>query len=82
MVEGEYRFDVLQRQLSLTDTNIAFCAEDSTAIIPRVVYDASSNSFIGFTLPLQQDDPSVSRIELSRLLNWNAGFQASISQHF
>ena len=80
MVEGEYRFDVLQRQLSLTDTNIAFCSEDSTAIIPRVVYEASSNSFIGITLPLQQGRPiseSYRTDSLTELERWFSSIDKS-----
>jgi hypothetical protein len=57
MIEGEYRFDILWRQLSSTDTKIAFCSEDCTAVIPRVVYDATSNSFVGFSLTLDQGLP-------------------------
>ena len=50
--EGEFRFDALKTHFSLTNTNIAFCAEDCTGVIPKVTYDVNSNSFVGFSLPL------------------------------
>ncbi|CAF3216555.1 unnamed protein product [Rotaria sp. Silwood2] len=57
MKEGEFRFDIVRRHLSLTNTNIAFCSEDCTAIIPKVAYDINSNSFVGFSLPLDVGRP-------------------------
>ena len=57
LMGGEFRFDILRRQLSSSGANIAFCSEDCTTIIPRVVYDANSNSFVGFCLPLVQGRP-------------------------
>ena len=55
--EGEFRFDILERRLDLNKIKYAFCSEDCTAVVPRVTYYVSSNSFIDFSLPLTDGLP-------------------------
>lgn len=57
IIEGEFRFDTLERNFSLNGTSIAFCSEDCTGVIPRVTYNAASNTFVGFSLPLSNGLP-------------------------
>ena len=53
--EGEFRYDDLQKYMLTANSNLAFCGEDATAVLRKVVYDVRSNSFVGFTPPLDQD---------------------------
>ena len=51
----------------------AFCGEDSTSVVPKVSYDSCSNSFVGFTLPLNNGFPCAryfSPNSLSTLEKW------------
>ncbi|CAF3893394.1 unnamed protein product [Rotaria sp. Silwood1] len=52
IMEGEFRFDTLKHKFSSNDISIAFCAEDCTPVIPTVTYNVTSNTFVGFSLPL------------------------------
>ncbi|CAF1489979.1 unnamed protein product [Rotaria sp. Silwood1] len=45
LTETEFKFDSLQKFQS----GFGFCSEDTTGVIPKVEYDSSTNSFIGFT---------------------------------
>ncbi|CAF0919561.1 unnamed protein product [Adineta ricciae] len=56
-VEGEFYFNRLKVYMDCFKCTYAFIGEDCTGIIPRVHYDVSSNSFIGFTLPLTEGFP-------------------------
>ncbi|CAF3347145.1 unnamed protein product [Rotaria sp. Silwood2] len=47
LTEAEFKFDSLQKFKS----GFGFCSEDTTGVIPKVEYDSSTNSFIGFTTP-------------------------------
>jgi hypothetical protein len=73
LMEGEFRFDALERKFSLNDTSIAFCSEDCTGVIPRVTYNAASNTFVGFSLPLSNGIPvskSYQTESLAELEDW------------
>ena len=53
--EGEFRYDDLQKYMLTANSNLAFCGEDATAVLRKIVYDVRSNSFVGFTPPLDDD---------------------------
>ena len=75
MIEGDFRFGTLKRHLASADTDIPFCSEDCTAVVSEVSYDANSNSFVGFSLPLDNGLPirEYYRTEsLAQLKNWFA----------
>jgi hypothetical protein len=57
MVEGEFRFQLIKEYLKSNKCNYVFIAEDATSSISRIDYDATSNSFIGFSLPLLNGVP-------------------------
>lgn len=59
MTECEFRFDLLQEHLQASNTEYAFCSEDSTRVICRIEYDSQSNSFIGFSSALNNGLPQV-----------------------
>ncbi|CAF1550320.1 unnamed protein product, partial [Adineta ricciae] len=46
--EGSFNYNGISDRFGLNQTVLGFCAEDCTAIIPKITYDSSSNSFIGF----------------------------------
>ncbi|CAF1521513.1 unnamed protein product [Rotaria sp. Silwood1] len=49
----QFKFDSLQKFQS----GFGFYSEDTTGIIPKVEYDSSTNSFIGFTTPIVDGIP-------------------------
>ncbi|CAF1459567.1 unnamed protein product [Rotaria sp. Silwood1] len=53
LTEAELKFDSLQKFQS----GFGFCSEDTTGVIPKVEYDSSTNSFIGFTTPIVDGIP-------------------------
>ncbi|CAF3114935.1 unnamed protein product [Rotaria socialis] len=57
-VEGEFQYEHLKDFIDMLDCKYAFCGEDSTSVVPKVSYDSRSNSFVGFTLPLNNGFPS------------------------
>ena len=56
--EGEFQYARLKEFVSSSDCRYTFCAEDCTSVVPNVTYDSRSNSFVGFTLPLEGGFPS------------------------
>ncbi|CAF2709092.1 unnamed protein product [Rotaria sp. Silwood2] len=52
MIESEFRFQLIKEYLKSNKSNYVFIAEDATSSICRIDYDATSNSFIGFSSPL------------------------------
>ncbi|CAF1375253.1 unnamed protein product [Adineta ricciae] len=53
--EGQFNYDYAHEYFQLNKSTIGFCAEDCTAIIPKITYDTKSNAFIGFSLPLDKN---------------------------
>ncbi|CAF4986618.1 unnamed protein product, partial [Rotaria sp. Silwood1] len=53
LTEAEFKFDSLQKFQS----GFGFCSEGTTGVIPKVEYDSSTNSFIGFTTPIVDGIP-------------------------
>lgn len=73
ITEGLFLFDAMKRHLSAARTNIAFCSEDCTAIVPKVTFDAKTNSFIGSSLPITEGVPQSSYFQTEsaiRLEEW------------
>jgi len=73
-IEGEFQFSRFLELVQPLSCKYAFCGEDSTAVIPKVSYDASSNSFVGFTLPLKNGFPNCqfySTSSLDELESWH-----------
>ena len=54
IVEGEFRYDALSDLQTSNNYQLAVCSEDCTGVIQKVVYEASTNTFIGFSTPLDQ----------------------------
>ena len=53
IVEGEFRYDSMTDYLTSQGRNFIFAAEDCTAVVPRIVFDTKTNTFVGFTLCLE-----------------------------
>jgi hypothetical protein len=51
-LEGEFRYDDMNKYMNEINSKFAFCAEDCTSVLRKIVYDVRSNSFVGFTPPL------------------------------
>jgi hypothetical protein len=72
-IEGEFQYSRFLELVHPLGCKYAFCGEDSTAVIPKVSYDARSNSFVGFTLPLKNGFPCCqfySTNSLDELKSW------------
>ncbi|CAF3773028.1 unnamed protein product [Rotaria socialis] len=52
IVEGEFRYDALRDLQTSNNYQLAVCSENCTSVTPKVMYDASTNIFIGFSTPL------------------------------
>ena len=57
VIEGEFRYDVLHHIQTLNDDQLAICSEDCTNVIQKLTYNASTNKFIGFSIPLEDGIP-------------------------
>ena len=72
--EGLCNYNGLCDYFSLNQSTLGFFAEDSTAVVPKITYDTSSNTFIGFFLPLDNTGlpiiNSYSTDSLTRLEYW------------
>jgi hypothetical protein len=55
--ECEFRFDRLKQYLNSNDVQFGFVSEDCTGVIRKVIYDVKTNSFIGFSTPLDNGIP-------------------------
>lgn len=73
-IEGEFQYSRFLELVQALDCKYVFCGEDSTAVIPKVSYDSHSNSFVGFTLPLENGFPRCqfySTTSLDELESWH-----------
>jgi hypothetical protein len=53
LTEAEFKFQSLQQFLS----SFGFCSEDTTEIVRKIEYDVSTDSFLGFSTPLNDSIP-------------------------
>ena len=54
LTEGLFNYDGIQNYFNPYQSKLGFIAEDATAVVPKVTYDSTSNTFIGFALPLDR----------------------------
>ncbi|CAF4316655.1 unnamed protein product, partial [Rotaria sp. Silwood2] len=57
MNEGEFQFDTLKQYLNSNNVQFGFVSEDCTGVIRKIQYDVRTNSFIGFSTPLDNGIP-------------------------
>jgi len=62
LTEAEFRFDSLQQ----FRTGYGFCSEDATGVIRKVEYDSATNSFIGFTTPVNDGVPLIKHFQADK----------------
>lgn len=73
IVEADFRYDLMSDYLSLQKTNFIFASEDCTGVVPRIVYNVQSNSFIGFVPHLEDGLPQINAFStesFAKLENW------------
>jgi len=71
--EGEFRYNVLRDHQSTFGYDIAVCSEDATAVIKKITYNAATNTFTGFSAPLQHGIPVSHHFQtdsLDKLKEW------------
>ena len=57
IIECKFRFSQLQRYLQSFKVEHVFCAEDCTALVRKITYDVKTDTFIGFSTPLDNGVP-------------------------
>lgn len=57
MNEGQFRFDRLKQYLNPNNIQYGFLSEDCTGVVRKIKYDAKTNSFVGFSTPLENGIP-------------------------
>lgn len=80
-IEGEFRYNLMADYLASQQTNFVFAAEDCTAVVPRIVFDPKTNTFVGFTSSLENGIPKINSFStesFSELENW---FDTSTKSH-
>ena len=71
--ECQFRYDKLEHHRKMFGHQIAVCSEDSTAVIKKVSYDSSTNTFTGFSTPIRDGIPKVGHFRtdsFDQLNNW------------
>ncbi|CAF2099824.1 unnamed protein product [Rotaria magnacalcarata] len=71
--EGDFRYDLMCDYLSLQKTNFIFASEDCTGVIPQIIYNVQSNTFIGFVPHLEDGLPKINTFStesFSKFENW------------
>lgn len=80
LAEGEFQYSRFQELIRPLDCKYAVCGEDCTSVVPKVSYNKRTNSFVGFTLPLQDGFPRCqfySTNSLEELESWHQAAQKS-----
>ena len=67
--------------LSSEKTKFIFVAEDCTAVVPRVVYDVQSNTFVGFTSHLKSGLSAVNAFSTESFAELKDWFHTSSQSH-
>ena len=57
--EGKLCYENMKKYMSTTNSKFAFYGEDCTTVLRKIAYDVRSNSFVGFTPPLDENGLSV-----------------------
>ncbi|CAM4983047.1 unnamed protein product [Rotaria socialis] len=71
--EGDFRYDLMCDYLSLQKTNFIFASEDCTGVIPQIIYNVPSNTFIDFVPHLEDGLPKINTFStesFSKFENW------------
>lgn len=55
--EGEFRYKSLRDHQNTFNYQVAACSEDATAVVKKIVYNSSTNTFTGFSTPLKHGIP-------------------------
>lgn len=55
--EGKFRYNSLRDHQNTFNYQVASCSEDATAVIKKIVYNSSTNTFIGFSTLLKHGIP-------------------------
>lgn len=73
LIEGEFRFDSLLQHFNSINTKHCFGSEDCTGVIRKIKYDKDTNTFVGFSTPLNNGIPTVKYFQtesLEHLKTW------------
>jgi hypothetical protein len=83
LTEGLFNYDGASDYFNRNQSILGFCAEDSTAIVPKITYDTKSDTFIGFSLPLDDNGvpiiKSYSTNSFIRLEQWYSDLSQATS---
>jgi hypothetical protein len=75
LTEGLFNYNGVGDYFNLNQSTLGFCAEDCTAVVPKITYDTRANTFTGFSLPLDNNGmpiiDSYSTESFNRLEQWH-----------
>ena len=60
-LKGKFRYDDRNKHMATVNSKFANCAEDCISVVRKIIYDVRSNSFVGFTSPL--DESGISQMK-------------------
>lgn len=52
LTEGDFNYTGAISYFKSVEATLGFIAEDATSVVPKISYDTKSNTFVGFSLPL------------------------------
>ncbi|CAF1318994.1 unnamed protein product [Rotaria sordida] len=55
LTEALFNFEGACNYFNSIQSTLGFIAEDTTTVVPKVTYDTTSNTFVGFSLPLDNN---------------------------
>ena len=54
LTEGKFNYEGACNYFNSIQATLGFVAEDATAVVPKITYDTTSDTFVGFALPLDK----------------------------
>ncbi|CAF1276881.1 unnamed protein product [Rotaria sordida] len=55
LTEALFNFEGAYNYFNSIQSTLGFIAEDTTTVVPKITYDTTSNTFVGFSLPLDNN---------------------------
>ena len=81
-LEGEFRYNDMNKYMNEINSKFAFCGEDCTSTLRRIIFDVRSNSFVGFTPPLNKNGmPHVQYFQTDSIEDLKSWFEEQEMSH-
>ncbi|CAF3360598.1 unnamed protein product [Rotaria socialis] len=80
--EGIFRYNILQNHQKSVGYDIAVCSEDATAVIKRVSYNSTTNTFSGFPISLKHGIPCSRQFQTDSFDELKSCFENKDKTHY